>query len=149
LLTHHLDFSFPRDHRAHRPRLDRNHPRARMNAGARRHRRDEAEFVRAVIHHVAKPRDSPVVSHFERRQEAEREESMRDRPAKRTFLFASFDVDMNPLMVAGHVGELIDFFLGDMNRFAPRTKLFADLRGECRHVVKFYCLHRSYSPMFR
>src|ERR1700687_3681360 len=74
---------------------------------------------------------------------------MRDRPTEGTFFFASLDVDMNPLMVAGHVGELIYFLLGDVNRLAPRTKLFADLRGERRHIVKFDYLHRRCSPMFR
>src|SRR5271156_3308071 len=52
-------------------------------------------------------------------------------------------------MVAGHVGKLIDFFLGHVNRLAPRTKLFTDLRRERRHVVKLYCLHRRSSLVVR
>ena len=62
-------------------------------------------------------------------------------PAERTFLFAALDVDMNPLMVAGDIGELIDFFLGDVNRLAPRAELLADFRAERGNIVKLDRLH--------
>src|SRR5260370_13167045 len=138
-----------REHRALRPRLDRDQSRARMNLRPGRHRRDEPQFVRAIVHHVAKAADRPLFGCLERRQQAEREKPMRDRPTKWTLFFGSLDVDMNPLMVAGHVGELIYFFLADVNRFAPRTEFFADLRRERRHIVKLYRLHRISSPGFR
>src|ERR1700722_4007351 len=73
---------------------------------------------------------------------------MRHRPAERTFFFAPLDINMNPLMVAGHVGELIDFFLRHVNRLAPRAELLADLFGERRYIVKFDRLHRRSSLLF-
>src|SRR5580700_12185931 len=70
---------------------------------------------------------------------------MRHGPAERTFFFATLDIDMNPLMVAGHVGELIDFFLRHLNRLAPRPELLADFFGERRYIVKLDRLHRHSS----
>ncbi len=36
---------------------------------------------------------------------------MRDRAAERAFLLATLEVDMNPLVIAGNIGEVIDLFL--------------------------------------
>src|SRR5258708_30898285 len=38
---------------------------------------------------------------------------MRDRLAARHLALGALDIDMNPLMVAGRVGEFVDLFLGD------------------------------------
>src|SRR5208283_2111231 len=143
-----LDFRLPGEHRAERPRLDRSQPRARLNAGAGRHGSDEAQLVRAVIYHVAKASDRVIVFALERRQEAEGQKTVGDRTAERTFFLAALDVDMNPLTVAGDLGELIDFLLRYLNRLAPRTEFLADFRGERRNVVKLDRLH-IFSSVFR
>ena len=36
---------------------------------------------------------------------------MRDGTAKRGFLFGAFNVDVNPLWIAGELGELVDHLL--------------------------------------
>src|ERR1700730_10534367 len=38
---------------------------------------------------------------------------MRDRLAARHFALGALDIDMDPLMVAGRVGEFVDLLLGD------------------------------------
>jgi hypothetical protein len=66
---------------------------------------------------------------------------MRDRPLERAFAFGAFDIDMDPLMVAGHVGELVDLVLGHVDRLAPGAEFLADLRAKFLDVVKADVFH--------
>ena len=43
----------------------------------------------------------------------------------RAFPLGAFNINMNPLMVARHIGELINLFLRHLDRLAPGTKLVA------------------------
>src|SRR6267154_6670348 len=43
---------------------------------------------------------------------------MRDRLAARHLALGALDIDMNPLMVAGRVGEFVDLLLGDREPIA-------------------------------
>src|SRR5712671_266710 len=43
---------------------------------------------------------------------------MRDRLAARRLALGALDIDMNPLMVAGRVGEFVDLLLGDREPIA-------------------------------
>jgi hypothetical protein len=52
------------------------------------------------------------------RDEGQREVPMRDRPAERAGRGA-FGVDVDPLVVTGCVGELVDLLLGDL---VPTTR---------------------------
>src|SRR5208283_712510 len=95
----------------------------------------------------AKSRDRVIFFAPERRQQAQRQKTMRHRSAERTFFLAPLDVDMNPLTVAGHLGKLIDFFLRHVDRLAPRTEFLADLRRQRRNIVELDRLHMC-SPLF-
>ena len=60
--------------------------------------------------------------------EAKRQEAVRDRSFERTLAFGPSDIDMDPLMVAGHVGELVDLILRHFDRLALGAEFLADLR---------------------
>src|SRR5690242_9729083 len=99
-----------------------------MNLGSGGHWRDETQLVCAVVDHVAIAGDLIARIDFERRDQAEREKAVRDRSAKGALASGSLDIDMNPLMVAGDIGELVDLVLRHLDRLAPATVLRANLR---------------------
>src|ERR1700730_608736 len=146
VLSHDLDLGLGCDLRSLRLRFDCDHTRARMDLGACRDGRDEAQFVRAVVDHVAEIGDVPLPRNLEGRYEAEGQEAMRDRPLERTLALGTFDIDMDPLMVAGHVGELIDLVLRHFDRLAPGAEILADLRAKFLNVVKADAFH-SFPPV--
>src|SRR5262249_48982718 len=121
--------------------IHRDQTRMRMDLRPRRNRRDEAQLVGAVVHDVAEPDHLPIIRVFERREQAQREKSVGHWTPERTLLLAAFDIDMNPLMIAGHVGELVNFLLAYLDRFAPAAILLADLRPEPFHIIKTYGFH--------
>src|SRR5690349_16075042 len=61
---------------------------------------------------------------------------MGDRAAKWALALAPLYIDMNPLMVAGDIGESIDFFLVHFDRLAPGAKLSADFRLQPLNIVE-------------
>src|SRR5258706_6896492 len=94
-----------------RTRFDGDDPAMRVNPRTHWYRRDEAEFVSSVVHHIAISNYIPVGFRLECGKQAQSQEAMRDRAAEGTLLLAALDVDVNPLMVAGDIGKAIDFFL--------------------------------------
>ena len=61
---------------------------------------------------------------------------MSDGSAERTLALAAFDVDVDPLVVAGQVGEGVDHFLGDLDLVAPIPVLVGGLSVDGVDVVK-------------
>src|SRR5436190_5299874 len=112
---------------------------APAQAAAAGHRRGKANLVQAVVD--AHPR----LAHPERRsrhlrQQREGEKAVRDRRAERTGLRA-LDVDVNPLVVVGGVGEELDPLLRHGDPVADADVLADELlqlgdRLECSHCVR-------------
>jgi hypothetical protein len=83
----------------------------RPQAAAGRHRRGEAHAVQPVVH------AHPCVSNLQRRfkefrQQRQREEAVRNGRAERPGL-GPLLVDVDPLVVAGRLGEQVDLLLRD------------------------------------
>src|SRR5689334_8387268 len=76
-----------------------------------------------------------------RGQQAQREEAVRDRSAERALALRALDVDVDPLVIAGQVGETVDHVLGDFDRVAPVAEGVGDLRLQLRDVVETDFLH--------
>ena len=64
-------------------------------------------------------------------------------PLKGLSFFAALDVDVDPLMVAGEVGELVDHVLRDLDLVAPRAERVAYLGAQRVDVVESDILHES------
>src|ERR1700730_9245196 len=111
VLSHDLDLGLGCDLRSLRLRFDCDQTRARIDLGGCRAGGDEAQFGRAGVAHVAEIGHVPLPRNLEGGYEAEGQEAMRDRPLEWTLALGAFDIDMEPLMVAGHVGELVDLVL--------------------------------------
>ena len=86
----------------------------RANANARGDGRDEAQLIESVIDaHLE------VAANFdgaarEVGQQRNGKETVSDGRAERRFAASALDIDVDPLVVAGEVGEAIDHFLGDL-----------------------------------
>src|SRR3954469_9987871 len=85
-------------------------------AAAARHRRRETDLVEAVVD------AHPYVAHLDRAgrhlgQQRERHEAVRDRRAERAGL-RPLGIDVDPLVVAGRIGEQIDPLLRDLDPVA-------------------------------
>ena len=78
---------------------------------ARGHRRDEPDPVRPVVDAAPPPRDRHEGG-GESREQRQREVAVRDRLAARQLAARALDVDVDPLVIAGRVGELPDAVLG-------------------------------------
>src|SRR5579862_3568280 len=74
---------------------------------------------------------------------------MRNRTAEGALFFGPLDVDVYPLMIAGHIGELVDLVLRHIDRLAPRTEVLADLRLQLFDVIKANTLHSGSFKMMR
>ena len=61
---------------------------------------------------------------------------MGDRATEGAFLLAALDVDVNPLVVAGQVGELVDHLLCDDKFVAPLPVLLGGLSVDGVDVVE-------------
>src|SRR6266446_9337958 len=112
-----------------------------MDLGAGRHRRDETQLVGAVVDYVAIADDLISRFDFERRYQAEREKAVRDGSAERALTLRALDIDMDPLMIAGNIGELVDLVLCHLDRLAPAAVFGADLRFQLFDVVKTNGFH--------
>src|SRR5581483_519339 len=91
-------------------------------------------------------RHLPVALGLERGQQAQGQKAMSHGASERALALAAFDVDVNPLVVAGDVGELVDLLLGDLDRLAPRPVGLADFRAQFFDVIEAYGFHRRFSP---
>jgi hypothetical protein len=58
------------------------------------------------------------------------------RAAERTLVLCPLHVYMDPLVVAGHVGELVDESLGDVHLWPPGTELLGSLGVQSFEIVK-------------
>ena len=70
------------------------------------------------------------------RHETEGQETVGDRATEGAFLLAALDVDVNPLVVAGQVGELFDHLLCDDEFVAPLPVLLGGLSVDGVDVVE-------------
>ena len=78
-----------------------------------RHRRREPDLVGAVVDAHREAGDLHDLR-VQRRAERQRQVAVGDRAAERAGLGA-FDVDVDPLVIAGGLGELVDLVLGDLD----------------------------------
>src|SRR5580698_3756617 len=127
--------------RADRLRFNPNDPLPRMDRSSGRHRRDEAQLIRSIVDHIAKAADLPSRIKLERGQQAQGQKAMRHRSAERTFTLAALDVQMNPLMVAGDICELLNLVLGNLDRVAPRAKFITDFSAQLLQIIETYICH--------
>jgi hypothetical protein len=72
---------------------------------------------------------------------------VRDGRLERALALGALHVDVDPLMVAGQVGELLDHVLRDLDGLAPAAELVADLRLETIDVVEADVLHGVVPPL--
>src|SRR3954447_21698646 len=116
---------------------ERGEGRRAPDAGADLDRVGEAHLVEAVIEPGAGGLDTHQLG-VEHRDQREREISVRDGPSEGPRLGA-LDVDVDPLVVVGGVGELVDTLLGDLepvggpDLLADRGFELSDV-GEGAHV---------------
>src|SRR3954451_22728160 len=114
--------------------VDLRHFRARAHIAAGRHGRGETHLVPAVVdaEHEARRRDQ---LHAEAIDQAEREVAVRDRRSERALGLGALDVDMDPLIVAGEIGERVDHLLGHLTPVGradgPTLKLPKALDSVC------------------
>src|SRR3954447_21803733 len=99
--------------------------------GAHRHRRGETDLVQAVVDAHLRVRD-PVGPGRQRNQQREGHEPVRDRAAVGALGLGPLDVDVDPLVVTGGVGEEVDRVLGHLVPVA-RSQLLAHEAGQLRH----------------
>ena len=78
------------------------------------------------------------------RDEREREEAVGDRAAERRLLLGALDVHVDPLVITGQVGELVDHLLGDLDRWSPLPELAG---RECVDPVDVVELDGHLSPL--
>src|SRR5262249_59728557 len=106
-------------------------PRARAHARAGGDRGEEAQLVRAVVEEVARPHHRVARAlargSGEPRQEREGQEAVRDRRLEGALAPRALDVRVDPLVVAGQLGEVVDDLLGDLELVAPGPELGRDL----------------------
>src|SRR5271156_4636563 len=112
-----------------------------MDLGARRHGRDEAEFVRAVVDYIAITDNLVSRIDFQSWDQTQRQKPVCDRPLERALALRSLDINVNPLMVAGDIGKLVDLLLSNLDFLAPAAVLRADFRSQFLNVVKFDAFH--------
>src|SRR6185312_4576980 len=144
------DRRFRDDAHALRRLLDLGEADLRLDAAAAWHRLREAHLVAAVIEprrHLAYRIDAVEQARHQR----EGEEAMRDRRAEGRGLGA-LAIDMDPLVVAGRLGEAIDHLLGHLDPFALAEHL-SDRGLELLHIgevahreVPFASLNRAFFP---
>src|SRR5271165_3572069 len=89
-------------------RLDAGENNAQADARAGGHWSKKARLVDAVVEAGCRVLGDDADLHGERRDHGEREIPMRDRASVGTFAPGPLDIDVDPLMVAGASGELVD-----------------------------------------
>ena len=86
----------------------------RMDPRSSHHGRQKPQLVGAVVG------TATLVLDLEQRKG---QEAMRHRAAERAFRRRSYDIDMDPLMVAGEISETVDQLLSDLNLGAPEPEI--------------------------
>src|SRR3954451_6673317 len=102
--------------------------RPRPDLGADRHGRGEAHLVQAVVHAHLRVGDRVGLAD-QRHEQRQGQVAVRDRAAVRALLLRALDVDVDPLVVNGGVGEEIDRVLGHLVPVAG-AQLLALQRGQ-------------------
>src|SRR4051794_22565437 len=92
--------------------VDIGHLGGRADVAAGGHRRRKPDLVPAVVHaeHEAGRLDQSLAEAVD---QAEREIAVRHCRAERALGLRALDVDVDPLVVAGELGERVDYVLGD------------------------------------
>ena len=95
-----------------------------MDRGAGRNGPTKLKAPRPVVHDVCCT--TQIDGHVDQLwHEAEREKAVRYRTAKRAFLLAPLNVDVDPLVIAGEVSEPVDHLLRDLelgSEVSPRAR---------------------------
>src|SRR5208337_3242650 len=81
---------------------------AQSDAPPGRHRRQKAHLVQAVVEAGRRVRRDDADVERQRTDQRQREIAVRDRSAEGTFPSGAVDIDVDPLTIAGAVGELVD-----------------------------------------
>ena len=113
---------------------DVGHPVSGVERGADGNRGQQAEAVRAVVDDVLLPGDLHVAGAVQGWQEAEGEEAVGDRPPERAG-GGALHVDVDPLVVAGQLCELVHLLLGHLVFGTPGTPLLGDGPTQALQVV--------------
>src|SRR5262249_10953079 len=108
------------------------HPRTRLDWS------DKAHFVETVVERCRGIRRNHANLHRQRSRERQRQIAMRDGSAERTLVPRPFDVDMDPLSIAGAIGELVDAVLIDSGPVGDPELLLRELL-ERSHAVSGHC----------
>src|SRR5205814_7980987 len=120
--------------------------RAQPDARTRRHGVREPHLVAAVVQTALAAGDFEYsLSHA--RHEREREIAVRDRRAARHLTLGALDVHVDPLMIAGGIGELVDDRLVDRHPVG-RSQLLADVLQQLGGLLdgQRHAGSRSYIP---
>src|SRR5437762_12084234 len=144
-----MDVDLLRDLRALGLGLDAHQARAGVDLRARAHRAHEAELVGAVVGRVAVAGELPAGAPVQAREDAQRQEAVRDRAAERALPLGALHVEVDPLVVPGELGKAVDHVLGDLDRLAPRAEADADLALEPLDVVEADIFHGGVLPAER
>src|SRR5437762_11731774 len=144
-----MDVDLLRDVRALGRGLDAHQARAGVDLRARAHRAHEAELVGAVVGRVAVAGELPAGAPVQAREDAQRQEAVRDRAAERALPLGALHVEVDPLVVPGELGKAVDHVLGDLDRLAPRAEGDADLALEPLDVVEADVFHGGVLPAER
>src|SRR3989442_8792833 len=149
ILAGHMDVDLLGDLRALGLGLDAQQARAGVDLRAHAHRAHEAELVGAIVGRVPVAGELPAGAPVQAREEAQRQEAVRDRAAERALPLGALHVDVDPLVVAGELGKAVDHVLGDLDRLAPRAEGDADLTLEPLDVVEAELVHGGVLPAER
>src|SRR5271170_93056 len=141
-------------HAAALDRLDRFDLLAQPDARAGRHLSGEAHSVRSVIE-AARTLLDPVEGCSESRHQRQCQVAVGDRLAARHLALGALDIDMDPLMVAGRIGEFVDDCLVEGEPVAD-PNLLADILGEIGRPLDLYhtlslsgiCAESSMTPTY-
>src|SRR5258705_1437087 len=126
------------DHLPAFPRLDPDEHDAQPHACAGRHGSQKANLVDPVIQPGGSIGRDDTDLHCERRYHRQRQITVCDRAAERTFPLRPFNVDMNPLLIAGAGGKRVNAWLVDRSPIG-KTKFLSNSfaqtgKGEVAHV---------------
>src|SRR5258706_888651 len=90
----------------------------RANARSHRYRTHETHLVQSIVQRVFGRLAHAGSQSREARNQRQREESVRDGSAEGRFTFAPLSVHVDPLVIVGGIGELVDAVLGDFKPLA-------------------------------
>src|ERR1700735_2187395 len=129
------------------PRLDPGEHDAQPHARARAHRRQKANLVDPVIQPGGGIARDDADLHRQWRHHRQRQIAMGDRTSERTFPLRPFNVDMNPLAIAGAGRKCVDAWLIYLDpignsEFMPNSFVQTG-QGEVAHILLHYPPLRS------